>query len=173
MNNSLIEEPGRVNCFPKGTQNKVKPALFELHRTDDPSGVSGKGHVLDGVVFPGGVTVIRWRSENASVAVFNTFEQFEQIHVSMHGKSKIVWIDGFDGVGFVVRYLNKVAGELNDTYSQGIKNKEGFLAAMKMLRSKSTELERMKNAGQIIARYEGTTGKSALLRVRGSSSEGT
>ena len=43
---------------------------FELHRDRDVSGVSGVGVVADGVAFPDGLSVVRWRGERQSTVVW-------------------------------------------------------------------------------------------------------
>lgn len=68
---------------------------FKMIRNEDESGVSGTGHVLDGVVFPDGKCVIRWRSDSPTTTIFDTFDDFEAVHVKAHpGTSEIVWGDG-------------------------------------------------------------------------------
>lgn len=42
------------------------------------------GHVLDGVIFDDGTTVIRWDSETPSTAIYNTFEDFKLLHIGNH-----------------------------------------------------------------------------------------
>lgn len=71
-----------------------KPRIFTMVRKKDESGVSGRGRVLDGVVFKNGKTVINWRSANPSLTIFDSFEEFEQIHIDSHPKNKtdIVWL---------------------------------------------------------------------------------
>lgn len=63
---------------------------FTLRRDVDVSGVSGTGTVADGVVFPDGTTVMRWRGENASTVVWPNVEMAEKIH-GHGGSSRIVW----------------------------------------------------------------------------------
>jgi len=71
-----------------------KPRVFTIIRKKDESGVSGKGRVLDGVIFKDGKTVINWRSDKSSVTVFDTFDEFKQIHIDSHAKNKteIIWL---------------------------------------------------------------------------------
>ena len=56
---------------------------FRLLRKTDPTGVSGTGHVADGVRFDDGATVIRWRTPHATTTVYATIE--DVIHVHLHG----------------------------------------------------------------------------------------
>lgn len=74
--------------------HKDKPRVFTIVRNKDTSGVSGKGRVLDGVVFEDGKTVVSWRSDKPSVAIYNSFEEFKHIHIDSHPKNKteIIWL---------------------------------------------------------------------------------
>lgn len=71
-----------------------KPRVFTIIRNKDKSGVSGKGRVLDGVVFEDGKTVVSWRSDKPSLAIYNSFEEFKNIHIDSHPKNKteITWL---------------------------------------------------------------------------------
>ncbi len=70
------------------------PRVFTMIRNNDESGTSGTGHVLDGVIFPSGKCVVCWDPENTkvkvgeenvnSVAVFDSYEAFEAIHIGQH-----------------------------------------------------------------------------------------
>lgn len=66
-------------------------------RNADETGVSGIGHVLDGIVFRDGTTIVKWCTDHApsSVGIFRTFEEFEKIHIGSHPKNKteIKWLD--------------------------------------------------------------------------------
>jgi|GEM_PF-2332665 len=68
-----------------------EPTLFTLERLADPTGVSGTGRVLDGVVFHTGQVVVCWRSDlgqppgPTSLAVYPSVEAFLDIHVRPHG----------------------------------------------------------------------------------------
>ena len=65
---------------------------FQLQRDHDVSGISGTGIVADGVEFPDGTTVIRWRGERQSTVVWPSIEDVEAIH-GHGGATRIVWID--------------------------------------------------------------------------------
>lgn len=58
----------------------MKPATFKAVRKTDETGVSGAGHVADGVVFEDGTTVLRWRTKTRSTAVYASFEDMKTIH---------------------------------------------------------------------------------------------
>lgn len=66
--------------------------IFTLERDKDVTGVSGAGTVADGVVFPDGVAVIRWRGERQSTVVWPSVEDVEAIH-GHNGSTRIVWKD--------------------------------------------------------------------------------
>ena len=63
---------------------------FHLQRDEDVSGVSGVGIVADGVVFPDGVTVVRWRGKRQSTVVWPSIEDVEAIH-GHGGATRIEW----------------------------------------------------------------------------------
>jgi hypothetical protein len=72
-------------------QKAETPRTFSMVRNFDESGVSGIGKVLDGVIFPCGKVAVCWDPVNPtgnesvnSVAVFDTFEAFLNIHVDAH-----------------------------------------------------------------------------------------
>ena len=68
---------------------------FKVIRVSDESGVSGIGHVLDGVVFNDGTTVIKWLTEMSSIAIYKNFEEFKAIHIDSHptNESRIEMIE--------------------------------------------------------------------------------
>lgn len=72
---------------------------FVLMRTTDVTGISGTGPVADGVVYPDGVTVMRWRDvagPNAdrgvrpTTVVHESPEAVEALH-GHNGATRIVW----------------------------------------------------------------------------------
>lgn len=65
---------------------------FQLERDTDVSGISGTGTVADGVEFPDGTVVIRWRGERQSTVVWPGIEDVEAIH-GHGGATRIVWVD--------------------------------------------------------------------------------
>jgi hypothetical protein len=69
------------------------PRRFMLQRNTDVSGVSGTGHVADGVVWPDGTVAVRWRTPHASTAIWASFEAVEIVH-GHNGATRVVWIDG-------------------------------------------------------------------------------
>ena len=69
-----------------------KPVLFKLVRIEDESGVSGVGHVADGVIFENQVCVLNWRTAHSSTAIYKDILTLEAIH-GHGGKTKIVYYD--------------------------------------------------------------------------------
>jgi len=65
--------------------------IFLLIRTEDVSGISGTGIVADGVVFPDGVAVLRWRTAGGSTAVYDSLEDIKRIH-GHDGGTRISWV---------------------------------------------------------------------------------
>ena len=66
--------------------------LFHLNRIVDETGVSGTGHVAEGVEFPNGKCVMSWLSDISSIAIYDSAEDLIKIHG--HGGSTILeWED--------------------------------------------------------------------------------
>jgi len=64
---------------------------FWLVRTEDISNVSGIGIVADGIVFPDGVAVLRWRTAGGSTGIYDSLESLEKIH-GHEGKTKVKFV---------------------------------------------------------------------------------
>lgn len=64
--------------------------LFVLQRDVDHTGVSGTGIVADGVQFPDGTVVTRWRSATASTVVWARIENALTVH-GYDGATRVVW----------------------------------------------------------------------------------
>lgn len=69
----------------------VLPRLFQLHRETDVTGISGTGVVAYGVLFPDGVTVIRWRGHHQSTVVWESLADVDAIH-GHNGATRIIWL---------------------------------------------------------------------------------
>lgn len=67
--------------------------LFQLHRDEDQSGVSGTGIVAEGVLFQSGKVVLSWLTENTSLGIYDSAQIMEIIH-GHGGKTRVVWLDG-------------------------------------------------------------------------------
>ena len=72
---------------------------FKLYRKRDKTGISGTGHVAEGVMFCNGKVTCVWTSNVKSVEVLDNFEDFLVLHVHNHNNdSTIVWEDGKEEV---------------------------------------------------------------------------
>lgn len=65
---------------------------FALERSEDISGVSGTGRVVEGVEFSDGVVVIRWLVAHKSTCVYDSIDDLITIH-GHDGATQIVWVD--------------------------------------------------------------------------------
>lgn len=65
--------------------------LFQLHRIEDESGVSGTGIVAEGVVFTSGKCAMCWLTKHTSVAVYDSIADLEAIH-GHNGKTRVVYL---------------------------------------------------------------------------------
>lgn len=65
-------------------------------RDADVSGVSGTGHVAEGVQFASGKVVLSWLAPTSSVAVYDGVADVEKIH-GHEGKTRVVWVDDEPG----------------------------------------------------------------------------
>jgi len=66
---------------------------FKLVRHADVSGVSGTGHVADGVIWPDGTATVRWRGDHPSTVSWDGGQASVE-HVHGHGgATEIVWFD--------------------------------------------------------------------------------
>lgn len=66
--------------------------LFELHRDEDETGVSGTGVIADGAVFTDGTVALRWRTKTASTTLFDNIDEVARVH-GHGGKTRIVFLD--------------------------------------------------------------------------------
>ena len=78
----------------------VDPAItirrFILFRKEDPTGVSGSGIVAQGVQFGDGRISLRWLSEHASTANFDSIDDVRAIH-GHDGATVVDWMDAGHG----------------------------------------------------------------------------
>jgi hypothetical protein len=66
--------------------------VFRLIREVDVSGTSGEGHVCDGVRWPDGSCVVRWRTKAASHEIWDSVEQCMSVH-GHGGATRLEWLD--------------------------------------------------------------------------------
>ena len=78
-------EPRGERRFPGVHIDGKEPVLFAMVRPKDETGVSGTGHVLDGVIWPGsGRVQVQWRSDTSSLNTYECYEDFLKVHVDSH-----------------------------------------------------------------------------------------
>ncbi|MFI6909637.1 hypothetical protein ACIBKY_50840 [Nonomuraea sp. NPDC050394] len=75
---------------------------FMLMRHTDVSGVSGTGVVADGVQWPDGTVVIRWRGDRPSTVQWNSIDDAIAVH-GHDGKTGFVYLDHPDDEQEVTR----------------------------------------------------------------------
>lgn len=68
------------------------PFRFRLVRKVDETGISGTGHVADGVCFEDGTCVLRWRTRHRSTASYESIDDLIAIH-GHDGKTTVEWTD--------------------------------------------------------------------------------
>lgn len=68
------------------------PRRFKLVRRTDVTGVSGEGHVADGVQWPDGTCALRWRTQRATHAQYDHIGDVEHIH-GHDGATTVDFID--------------------------------------------------------------------------------
>ncbi|MFI0262523.1 hypothetical protein ACH4OW_26180 [Streptomyces sp. NPDC017056] len=68
------------------------PRRFHLQRDADVTGMSGTGHVADGVLWPDGTASIRWRGTRPSIVHWDRLDDAETVH-GHGGATRIVWDD--------------------------------------------------------------------------------
>jgi hypothetical protein len=71
--------------------NRSRARLFELHRDEDESGVSGAGVVAEGVEFTSGIVILTWFSPHRSVEFNESMRTVEELH-GHGGKTRVVWV---------------------------------------------------------------------------------
>ncbi len=84
---------------------ETNPRLFTLVRKIDPSGISGTGRVLDGVIFHTGQVVTCWRTDlkkkekgveaYSTLGVYPSYEAFFHVHVKPHpeGSNEVIFFN--------------------------------------------------------------------------------
>lgn len=79
------EKPRGERVAPGVSIDGKEPVLFAMVRPKDETGVSGTGHVLDGVIWPGsGRVQVQWRSDTSSLNTYECYDDFYKVHVASH-----------------------------------------------------------------------------------------
>jgi len=67
---------------------------FFVLRHRDPSGVAGTGRIVEGVVFPCGKVVLKWRLPTSSLVIFENFTEFRDIYLMAHPTAnELIFVD--------------------------------------------------------------------------------
>ena len=72
--------------------SKLTVRRFLLRRDKDVSGVSGLGHVAEGVTFTDGTTILRWRAGTPTTNIFESPDAVERVH-GHYGVSTLECLD--------------------------------------------------------------------------------
>jgi hypothetical protein len=65
--------------------------MFQLHRHEDATGISGTGVVAEGVIFANGKVTLSWLTEHTSVAIYDDIATVETIH-GHEGRTTVVYL---------------------------------------------------------------------------------
>lgn len=106
---------------------------FYTTRDSDESGVSGTGKVLEGAIFDDGVCVIHWCVKNlpTSTTVFQSFEDFERIHITSHPTNGTKLFFNADIPLDVYEGLKARDEELTKLEDYGVDNWQGYEDALR------------------------------------------
>jgi hypothetical protein len=83
---SLESPDNKITIIKEQIQNtdQATTKVFDMYRKHDMHGKSGTGYVGTGIVFPDHKTVFRWNSKSPSTNYYDTFEDFEAVHITDH-----------------------------------------------------------------------------------------
>lgn len=87
---SILLQRWFQDYWPQATGEDAGTRAFRMQRDEDATGVSGEGHVADGVLFDDGSVCIRWRTKYRSTAVYASLSDAEAIH-GHDGKTRFVF----------------------------------------------------------------------------------
>ncbi|KKM94418.1 hypothetical protein LCGC14_1198390 [marine sediment metagenome] len=68
--------------------------VFKVIRNKEDGTKYEKGHLIDGIEFDDGTVVIKWRSNRSSVAIYQNYNDFYELHIGAHPEynSKVVFV---------------------------------------------------------------------------------
>ena len=90
LGRTFLEKAGRLEPADRGP---VALRRFVLERTADVHDTSGTGEVVEGVQFSNGKVAMTWRTEVASIVIFDSIEQALAVH-GHDGRTTVRWLDG-------------------------------------------------------------------------------
>jgi hypothetical protein len=130
---------------------------FDMERVNDESGVSGTGIVLSGIIFQDGKVVIRWNSGTASTTVFDSWEDFEEIHINPH-----------PGNETKIHFYQLTEGDMKDFAKAVVEPGKKVLADVKQIEqnfAKQLEAVYMKQLDSQIAKLDDTSSKRLIKEI--------
>lgn len=70
---------------------------FNMYRTNDETGVSGTGCIIEGAEFTDGTIVVKWLNSLSSIGIYKNLDEFLRIHVVSHPSNgtRIIFDDGY------------------------------------------------------------------------------
>jgi hypothetical protein len=84
---------------------------FRMLRRIDETGVSGVGHVADGVLFDDGTVCLRWRTKTPGTTTFASLEHAKAVH-GHDRKTEFSFIDGEHGDSPLISVCMRCTAEL-------------------------------------------------------------
>lgn len=74
--------------------SKDRIRTFHVIRSEDETGVSGTGRIMEGIEFPSGRVVVEWQAPYQTLGIYSSFAEFSQIHIDSHpSKSEVIFDD--------------------------------------------------------------------------------
>ena len=89
-----MDEKNKDDLLPK-PPSKLAPRgiqTFTVYRTDDESGVSGEGIVIEGVRLATGQCIVHWLypPPRGGIAIFDSMTDFVNVHIAPHPANKTI-----------------------------------------------------------------------------------
>lgn len=140
--------------------------LFHLYRSEDVSGISGTGPVVEGVEFTNGWCAIRWLSGRSTLCFYQSMQDVRAIHG--HGQKTELIVHDFEavhgsGVGvqqseLFLRTLEEIS-ELVNSVEDPITTREGLHGSVVQIKGLLDDLEL--RLSSILAKTKEKYGSSA------------
>lgn len=99
------------------------PRRFALVRDRDVTGVSGTGHVADGIAWRDGTVTVRWLGEHPSTVVWPSMASVRHVH-GHGGATRVDWLDSdawVDGLDEDLCGVRRRAGNVTQHYAEGVR----------------------------------------------------
>lgn len=99
------------------------PRRFALVRNRDVTGVSGTGHVADGICWRDGTVTVRWLGEHPSTVVWPSMASVRHVH-GHGGATRVDWLDSdawVEGLDEDLCGVRRRAGNVAQDYAEGVR----------------------------------------------------